>query len=161
MTAQRFLAPWSALLMLLTSVGSAVVFGAAYASSIEGNGVWPSVLVLIWLACLAGHVRGYAIDGSQLRIERLLYSNTVDLSVLTAAEVRPNALRRAIRLGNGGLFSFSGWYWNKTNGWMRVVATDVRSRCVLLKFDGSTWMVSPDDPRGFVEAVRRAAGIDQ
>jgi hypothetical protein len=55
-------------------------------------------------------------------------------------------------MGNGGLFSFTGWYWNKTLGSFRAFATDFRYT-VVLKREGSTVVVTPDDPQGFVQAV--------
>ena len=161
MTAQRFSAPWSTRLSALTAVGTAAILGSAY--GLVDNGVWAGglALVAVWLACLAGHIRGYSVDGDRLRIERLGYGHVLDLSTLQSAIVAPRLFRGALRVGNGGLFSFSGWFLHRSHGWFRAVATDSRDRCVLLILESGCWAVSPDDPRGFVDTVRRAAGLDE
>lgn len=161
MTAQRFSAPWSTRLSVLTSVASAVILGSAY--GLFDSGAWAGAQALgaLWLACLAGHVRGYSVEGQRLRIDRLAYGHVIDLSTLQSATVAPGLFRGALRVGNGGLFSFSGWFLSRSHGWFRAVATDSRERCVLLTFESGRWAVSPDDPRGFVDTVRRAARLDE
>ena len=161
MTAQRFSAPWSTRLSAITAVGTAALLGSAY--GLVDNGLWVGglALVALWLACLAGHVRGYSVEGQRLHIDRLAYGHVIDLSTLQSATVAPGLFRGALRVGNGGLFSFSGWFLSRSHGWFRAVATDSRERCVLLTFESGRWAVSPDDPLGFVDTVRRAAGLDE
>ena len=159
MTPFFFTASWSRILSILTVVASVAILGGAAVSAEEGQ-VWLSVLlVAIWLVCLTGHVRGYFITGETLRIQRLFHGHDVDLSTVTKAELCPGLLRRSVRVGNGGVFSFSGWFWNRTHGWVRAVATDAGERCVLLTAPDRKWVVSPDDPPRFVETVREAAGL--
>jgi len=160
MTVQRFMAPWSGLLVGLTIVGSAIILGATVATGSDEQWVMSGGLAFIWVYCLAGHIRAYDVAEQHLRIQRLLYRHTLDLSRLKHAERAPRLLRGAVRVGNGGLFSFSGWFFKRPHGWMRAVATDRGDRCVLLTFDDSRWVVSPDDPTGFVDTVLRAAGLD-
>ena len=160
MTAQRFTATWSGRLVVLTTIASAVIFGASFASGSEDHWMISGGMVLVWVYCLAGHVLGYDVDGKQLRIRRLLYSHTIDLRGIKRAERAPAVLRNAVRIGNGGLFSFSGWFFKRRQGWLRAVATDSGDRCVLLVFEDRRWVVSPDDPNGFIETVLRAAGLD-
>ena len=160
MTAQRFIAPWSGLLVGLTTAGSAIILGAAIAAGSDDHWMLFGGLASIWAYCVAGHIRAYDVAEQQLRIQRLLYRHTLDLSRLKHAERAPRLLRGAVRIGNGGLFSFSGWFFTRPHGWVRGVATDSGDRCVLLTFDDSRWAVSPDDPAGFVDTVLRAAGLD-
>jgi hypothetical protein len=54
--------------------------------------------------------------------------------------------------GNGGLYSFTGWYWNQELGRYRAFVTD-HAKIVVLRYPESTVVVSPGDPEGFVKAV--------
>ena len=56
--------------------------------------------------------------------------------------------------GNGGLFSFSGWYCNKALGTYRAWVTDP-GKTVVLRYGVKTVVVSPSEPEAFVEAVVR------
>ena len=58
-------------------------------------------------------VRGYRIEMGCLYIERLIWDTRIDLRHLRSVEADPDAMARAWRtFGNGGLFSFSGWFRN-------------------------------------------------
>jgi hypothetical protein len=54
--------------------------------------------------------------------------------------------------GNGGLFSFTGWYWSRELRGHRAFVTDF-NRTVVLRFKSRTIVVSPDDPEAFVKAA--------
>jgi len=161
MTAQRFSAPWSSWLMVTTGLGTAAVLGGAFGLLESGNLWVAGGLLLVWIHSVSGHVRGYAVEGTTLHIERLFRHERVDLSGLSMVEPRPRLLRGSVRVGNGGLFAFAGWFFNGRERWMRVVATDLGERTVMLVVDDVKWVVSPDDPLGFSSAVRRAAGLER
>lgn len=52
-------------------------------------------------------------------------------------------------VGNGGLFSFTGWYRNKILGVYRAWVTDLRST-VILRFEKRAVVLSPADPNAFI-----------
>ena len=117
-------------------------------------GVLPLVVVL---GCLPFMVRGYVLTERELIIHRLGWTNRWPLAGLTAAEVDPDALKKSIRLwGDGGLFSFCGWFRNKKLGLYRLFATDPK-RCVVLKLGSRTVVVTPDKPEEFVSEIQRRA----
>lgn len=161
MTAQRFAAPWSLRLKAVTGLATAAILGGSFGLFDKGEPWLAGFLLLVWVHSVAGHVKGYAVEGSTLHIERLLRRHRIELSGLTTVEPRPGLLRGSIRLGNGGLFSFAGWFFNFRERWMRVVATDLGDRTVMVVVDGVKWVVSPEDPAGFSSAVRRAAGLER
>lgn len=109
-----------------------------------------------FLALVAGAafiVRGYVLTDSALVIQRMGWVNRLDLSRLTSAEVDPDALRGSLRLfGNGGFFSFTGWFRNKKLGVYRAYATDTK-RIVVLRFAEKTVVITPDDPQKFVQKI--------
>jgi hypothetical protein len=56
--------------------------------------------------------------------------------------------------GNGGVYSFIGWYWSKRLGRFRAYVTDLH-RTVVLTFPHGRIVLSPDRPEAFVEALTR------
>ena len=98
-------------------------------------------------------VRGYRIEMGCLYIERLIWDTRIDLRHLRSVEADPDAMARAWRtFGNGGLFSFSGWFRNKKLGFFRAWVTN-RKNCVVLKLEDRTLVVSPSEPASFAEAL--------
>ncbi len=98
-------------------------------------------------------VRGYRIEMGSLYIERLIWDTRIDLRHLRSVEADPDAMARAWRtFGNGGLFSFSGWFRNKKLGFFRAWVTN-RKNCVVLKLEDRTLVVSPSEPASFAEAL--------
>jgi hypothetical protein len=116
-------------------------------------------LPAIVLACLPFMIRGYAISEDTISIRRLFWATRLDRAGLKSAEVIPKAMGKSMRTcGNGGAFSFTGWYWNKSLGFYRAFVTDL-NRTVVLRFEGRTVVVSPDEPELFVKQLE--AGLRQ
>ena len=85
-------------------------------------------------------------------------ASKIALTDLVAAEVDSNAMAKSVRtFGNGGLFCFAGYFWNKKLGTYRAFATDLK-RCVVLKFPNRTVVVTPDNPEEFVARIKELKG---
>ena len=152
----KYRAPWGK--ALRGSSAALVVLAVAYPvgmSYLPGAPWWlPWLLPLIVAGCLPFVVRGYEITGDSILIRRLFWTTRLDRSGLTSAEVRPRAMRGSLRTcGNGGGFSFTGWYWSKSLGAFRAFVTDL-DRTVVLRFGKRTVVVSPDAPPDFVAALK-------
>jgi hypothetical protein len=115
---------------------------------------WGRALILALLAGAALFtVRGYTILSDAILIQRLFWSTRLRLDGLQSVRFDPKAVRWSLRTcGNGGLFSFTGWYWNKRLGAYRGFVTDPK-RVVVLKFSKRTVVVSPDSPEDFVREL--------
>lgn len=146
---------------LSTGLGVAVVIGVLIgllcAPGIPSAGVilaW-IFLPLVLFASALTVIRSFAVTPDSLQIKRLCWTTEIPLRHLQQAEVITFRNRgMAIRvLGNGGLFSFSGWYWSRALGKFRLFGTDL-SRTVLLRFDDRAVVVTPDRPEDFVAEVR-------
>jgi hypothetical protein len=95
-------------------------------------------------------VRGYEVGTEEVGVRRLLWTTRLSLAGLREAWADPSALARSLRLfGNGGLFSFTGLFWNRRLGRYRAFATDPR-RAVVMRFGARSVVVTPDDPDAFV-----------
>src|SRR3954464_11996498 len=94
-------------------------------------------------------IRGYTVTPDALLVHRLFWTTRLPLAGLQSAQFEPNAMRWSIRtFGNGGLFSFTGWYRNKALGAYRAFVTDPH-QTVVLHFPNRTVVVSPSVPAEF------------
>jgi hypothetical protein len=158
----HFRAPWSKSLIVASLFATLVCLGVSYAlwtlpltgGSAKSMRFW---LVLIPLAviliCALFTVRGYSIANRELAIQRLIWTTQISLQGLREAYFDPNATHRSVRtFGNGGFFSFTGYFRNKELGSYRAFMTD-RRRTVILRFPTSVIVVSPDRPEDFVNTL--------
>jgi hypothetical protein len=155
-------APWGRLLKW-TSTGLVVltiVMCGGMSFLFAGIPGWGGVLAcwampVVVLLCLPFMIRGYAITEDAILIRRLFWTTRLERSGLKSAEVVPKAMCKSLRTcGNGGAFSFTGWYWSKTLGNYRAFVTDL-NRTVVLRFGKRIVVVSPDDPEDFVYELTR------
>jgi hypothetical protein len=104
-------------------------------------------------------IRGYELDHGFILIHRPGWKTRIPLHGLRSVTVNPEATRKSFRsCGNGGFFSFTGWYANKTLGSYRLFGTDLK-RAVVLRFEHRRVVVTPEDPAVFVRCVREKAGL--
>jgi len=157
-------APWSG---FLKGVSAVVILLLAGVSWLMAFTIPPLALpllrtaavalpLLILLSAAAFVVRGYTLGDGTLQVRRLCWTTRVALGELREATVDPLAVAGSIRLvGNGGLFSFSGWFRNAKLGRYRAFVTDWQC-AVVLRGSMCTVVLSPADPAGFVRALQAA-----
>lgn len=113
-----------------------------------------AVPTLILLASALFAVRGYELRDGVLHVRRLFWTTRVQLGELREALIDPEAGAGSIRLfGNGGLFSFSGWFRNAKLGRYRAFVTDWQE-AVVLRASVCTVVLSPADPASFVRELQ-------
>ncbi len=158
-------ARWSTMLRVATLLGAAVLVAAGIGAAMaiprgtrvpfaETFGTLVAfVPPAIAVAAVLTVVRGFAVERSELRVRRLLWTTTVPLEGLVRVAADPALLEGSLRVfGNGGLFSFSGRFRNRKIGPYRAFVTDW-ARAVVLFVPGRAIVVSPADPAAFVRAV--------
>ena len=96
-------------------------------------------------SCRSAHCSRFAATPSRLtRMPR---------AGLQSATFDPQAMRGSLRtFGNGGFFSITGFYWNKTLRTYRAFVTDPR-HAVVLRYERRMVVVSPGDPEAFVREL--------
>jgi hypothetical protein len=150
-------APWGTPLIVVSVLATLLCAGSAVLTARYAPPAvaWTAWLVLaLPLACAPFVVRGYRVEGKVLWVRRLWWETRVSLHGLSEARHDPEALRRSIRLwGNGGFYSFTGWFRNRKLGTYRAYGTDP-SNAVVIKLRQRTIVVTPHDPAAFVTAVR-------
>lgn len=156
-------APWPWSLKLMTALASLALLAASVAlvlrsrtllgiDSVPGLAL-AGALLLVLAGCMLLCVRGYAIEGHRLQIHRLITVTEVPLDGLTRVWADPAACKGSVRMfGNGGLFAFTGWFYNRGLGRYRAFITDFR-HAVVLRLPERTVVISPADPQGFIHQL--------
>lgn len=167
---KAYQAPWGRALIVISgllivlSVASVVGMPLILGSGPPGLALLAQwTLPVIVLCCLPFMIRGYVITDEAILIRRLFWTTRLDLAGLESAESVPKAMNKSLRTcGNGGVFSFTGWYWSKSLGFFRAFVTDL-NRTVVLRFRCRTVVVSPVSPEGFVSELneRLTSGLTE
>jgi hypothetical protein len=165
----HFRAPWSKSLIVASTFATLVCLGVSYAlwtlplrgGSAEPLRFWLALLPLaVILACALFMVRGYLIANDTLLVHRPFWKTRVSLRELRSVKLDLIATHRSIRtFGNGGFFSFTGYFRNKQLGSYRAFMTD-RRRAVVLRFPSSVIVISPDRPEDFVNMISQYARVE-
>ena len=164
---RTYQAPWGRSLTVVSVLATLLCLGITFgvpllpASKHGGEvGMWLRwlPLALIFGAALFT-VRGYTITPDAILVHRLLWATRLTRAGLQSAELVPNVMCKSLRTcGNGGFFSFTGFYWSKTLRSYRAYVTDLR-RTVVLRFERRTTVVSPDSPEDFVRELLEPLGF--
>lgn len=117
----------------------------------------PTVLLilvsLVLLALAVVGIRGYRLTDEELQVRHFGWSQSWRLRDLRDVNVRPGVLANSMRtMGIGGFFGYIGRFRNRILGEYQAYVTD-GSRAVVLRFQDSTLVISPDDPAAFVSKV--------
>jgi hypothetical protein len=155
---KHYEAPWSTSLIVMSIVTTVICLGVA------GSGWWSLAakhapgafgwvvflpLVIMFGAALFT-IRGYSISSDSILVHRLLWSTVLPRAGLESAEVDLEAMRGSLRtFGNGGAYSFTGFYYNKRLGSYRAYVTDPH-RTVVLRYAKRRAVLSPATPEDFV-----------
>jgi hypothetical protein len=159
---KTYQAPWDRSLIVISSllvvlsIASVVGMPLILVSGPPGMALLAQwTLPVIVLGCLPFMIRCYAITDDAILIRRLFWTTRLDRKELKSAEALPKAMTKSLRTcGNGGAFSFTGWYWSKSLGFYRAFVTDLNST-VVLRFGKRTVVLSPEDPEDFVSEMKR------
>lgn len=152
-------APWGRALRVVSTLVTVLCISMVFFHWTALPGIPPGPVTVslslvplgLLLACVPFLIRGYSLTPDTLIIHRLFWQTRIPLRGLQSATIKPLAMRGSLRLmGNGGLFSFTGYYRNRPLGTYRAFVTDLH-RTVILRFAQRTVLVSPDCPEAFVQ----------
>lgn len=158
---KRYSANWSRLLIVVSASTTVLCIGTAIVLLQTGGAIfrWMALLpVALLVGAALFTVRGYEVGGDGILVRRLFWSTRLPLEGLSSANYEPEAMRSSVRLmGNGGLFSFTGYYWSKRLGRFRAFVTDLR-RTVVLRYVDRTMLLSPEEPDSFAKELEERIG---
>jgi hypothetical protein len=153
---KSYKAPWSTSLIVISSLATILCVGISTGMLWKLGGLL-RVVAVIPLAILFGSalftIRGYTITSDAILVQRLFWTTRLPLAGLQSAQFEPSAMRSSLRtFGNGGLFSFTGFFRNKQLGAYRAFVSDP-NQTVVLRFSDRTVVVSPAAPEEFVQDI--------
>jgi hypothetical protein len=157
---RRYQAPWGRLLVWTTALCTVLCVGLPIGlvwflpKPTGGLPPWVHLTQLLPILVIPigslFMIRGYTVTDDAILVHRLLWTTRVPLAALTAVSYEPEVARGSLRTcGNGGLFSFTGWFRNQRLGSYRAFMTDTH-RTVVLRFGKKTIVMSPASPEDFV-----------
>lgn len=157
-------APWPTSLKVISLLATVVLTGLGYAAYrviptpsgfTHDFGLAVALIPFgVLVGCIIFIVDGYTVEPTRLSVQRLLTVTTVPLTGLRRAWIEPAVCKGSVRVfGNGGLYSFSGWFYSKRLGRYRLFATDLRNT-IVLQFRDRAIVISPAAPVAFVEHLR-------
>jgi hypothetical protein len=157
---QRFSAPWSTSVLVITYAVLGLMAGVAIVchqqTPPDMRWLATGILAAIVLVTLPFSVRGYVLTPEAVWIERWGWRHAIPLSDVVSVTADPEALRGSLRLfASGGLFGFFGIFWSRRLGMFRAYCTAPK-RSVLLKLRQRTVVISPENPEAFVVALENA-----
>jgi hypothetical protein len=161
---KHYEAPWSTSLIVMSVLTTVVCLGASagawWETQVRHHPApldWVALLPLVILfGCALCTIRGYSMSSDSILVHRLMWSTALPRAGLQSAQVEPDIMRRSLRtFGNGGAFSFTGFYYNKRLGSYRAFVTDPR-RAVVLRYANRRVVLSPATPEDFVQDLALA-----
>lgn len=152
----RYRAPWATSVKWITGGITVLFVWLVTLTPWGGAAAWALMVGLFAFA-----PAGYSFEGPDLVIHRRGWAPfRLSLTGLKSARVSPDAMKSSLRtFGNGGVFGFTGWFYNSRLGRYRAWVTDPK-RSVVLEFDGRTIVVSPGRPHLFVDELRERTGVE-
>lgn len=149
-----FRAPWSSSLKLITSLALLLLLIVGALSLRNTPWILEGIVTLV-LLCLAYSVQGYSLKEGHLWIHRPGWSKRYPLKNITEIQINPEATLGSIRLfGIGGLFANVGYFRNDILGNYHAYMTDTQ-KAVVIRLQGKTIVITPDDPSAFAAAVEQ------
>jgi len=158
---KHYKAPWSTSLIVMSALVTALCAGISAGAWLESSAMhhpsafrWPALLPLVLLLVAALFtIRGYTISSDAILVHRLLWDTRLPRAGLQSACPDPDAMRKSLRtFGNGGAFSFTGFYYNQRLRSYRAFVTDPKL-AVVLRYPTRRVVVSPGAPEAFVHEL--------
>jgi hypothetical protein len=123
---------WSKSLVIMSALATGLCLGISFGilSHMRGINVGP-VRTLGWLpaallpVCALFAIRGYTVTPDAILVRRLFGTTRLPRAGLQSATFDQQTMRGSLRtFGNGGFFSITGFYWNKTLRTYRAFVAD-------------------------------------
>lgn len=157
-----FPAPWGGRVIWITLITlSAAIAFSAYMVPVywkfEGRPIsrWiiPVMFPTIFGIAALFVVRGFELGNEAILVRRSFWKTTIPIDGFISAEMDPKAMSRAEKvIGSDGLFAIYGRFKSDRLGTFQAYVTDT-ANCVVLRFTGRTVVLSPGNPRSFIDEL--------
>ena len=104
---------------------------------------------------MSNHYVGYIPTPDAILVKRLFWDTRLPRKGLESAAFQPGVMKGSIRtFGNGGFYSFTGFYRNRELRNYRALVTN-NAKTVVLRYADRTIVLSPGAPETFVAELMR------
>lgn len=114
-----------------------------------------AILLLVFGLSYYYSIVKYEVLSDKIIVQRPFDSVSIPTSSLTARRLEKKDIRLSIRtFGIGGVFAYTGTFWNSKFGSMTWYVTDMNKAVLLTDSRSNKTIVSPDDPEKFIAALQ-------
>ena len=114
-----------------------------------------AIIILVFALSYYFSVTKYEISGNRIVVHRPFDSVTIPKGELTATRIYAKDIRMSIRtFGIGGVFSYTGTFWNSKFGSMTWYVTKMDNAVLLVDGRSNKTVISPDNPEKFIESLQ-------
>ncbi len=165
MAAKHYPAPWGRRVWLITA--TVTLLGIATTAVLplfvpvknpeDRWALWlaPAVVCAIIGSTALWMIRRFELTDEAIVVRRPLWTNSIPLATVESAEIDARACEGAWKtVGNDGLFAMHGRFRSKRLGKFQAYVTDP-ANSVVLKQPADTIVISPENPRHFVNDLNR------
>jgi PH (Pleckstrin Homology) domain-containing protein len=141
--------------ILVAAIGLYLLYRGYSGGSAGGRLGFLVVAALVLLMYLL-RTRSIAVDGTGITIDRMVMSASIPFSdIKTIRRLEDKELFGSIRtLGNGGVFGYTGLFYNRTFGSMTWYCTQRKNYILIEKNSGKKMIISPDNPEELIQLIR-------
>ena len=113
----------------------------------------PVILFILTIAMYLLMPVSAEITGTGITIHRKISPPTFSFADIKSIRMpEPDEMKGVLRtFGNGGLFGYTGKYWNKKMGSMSWYCTQRRNYIIIDMQNNKRIVITPDDPEGFMK----------
>jgi len=120
------------------------------------SGIAPVLLIGIMLGMYFFRIMAITLNDTSLTIERQIKPVNINYQdIKSVRKVQDEEMKMTIRtFGNGGLFGYTGLYYNKKLGSMNWYCTQRKNYILIVKTNNKQLVITPDDPDSFMRELR-------
>lgn len=119
----------------------------------------PAIVITLNIYMFLYRTLSINIDTDNIIINRKLKPVTISLSgIKSIREISDSEMKNTIRtFGNGGLWGYTGWFYNRNLGKMLWYCTQRKNYILIEKTDNKKIVISPDKPDELIQFIRLLA----
>lgn len=148
---------WIKIITIVLAVGFVALAAGAFLVESNFEALLIPLFVLLFVFGLSYYfsIRRYEILGDSIIVHRPFDQVAIaKTGIKSAQRVAARELRMSIRtFGIGGVFSFTGQFWNGKFGSMTWYVTRMDRAVILIDAANNKTVISPDEPDAFIAAL--------
>jgi len=120
-----------------------------------GSMLGPAIIVVLMIAMYLFRPRELQIDAIGITVDKMVKPRHIDFSeIISIRKAETGEMAGAIRtFGNGGLFGYTGLYYNRQLGRMRWFCTQRKNYVIIDTKNKKRIIITPDQPDDLLQTI--------